>query len=581
MHKWMRAFATLTTAMICVGCSDIETGPNISGVDVMSISEVRVQPSTDSIFIADTVRVTDRLQLRGVAIGRSGADLSVDRFVWHSSDVTVATVDSFGVVTPVRPGSVEISASAYRVGRATVVVLPEVRSVTLTAPATQALDGDTIQLLARAFGYDSKPITRRFLWSSGTPSVATVDSTGRVVFVSAGAVTIAVSTGGKSANILLSALAQELLSVDAGGDFGCGIATRGRSFCWGLGHLGQLGSVADSSCYGDRPTSNDQCAIAPKRMEVSGLQWSSASTGEDFGCGIVQQQLYCWGNDAAGQLGDGRTAPRSTPQLATVGNERFTILTAGSQHACTLNLTGLAYCWGKDSTGQLGDNRRINSSTPIPVVGTDGLANSALRFSAISAGVGHTCAVQVGGRVFCWGDASRGALGNATRVTSEVPLAINSAETFASVSAGGSHTCGLTTAGAVYCWGNNASGQIGVNPTGVDFLSPVFVGSGYTSISAGDNFTCAIASGRSVQCWGSNAFGQLARGEGNPSGISATPQGISSGLSFNSVSAGRRHACAVATSGGTWCWGSNIYGALGNSLQAAVRSVPERIARLR
>jgi alpha-tubulin suppressor-like RCC1 family protein len=159
---------------------------------------------------------------------------------------------------------------------------------------------------------------------------------------------------------------------------------------------------------------------------------------------------------------------------------------------------------------------------------------------------------------------------------------VSSAESFASISAGKFHSCALTTSGTAYCWGSNTFGQLGVGQSGGDRLLPVSVGGGYTAITAGDDFTCALTSARTVRCWGANGYGQLGRGEANPTGVGATPQDIVSNKQFISVSAGRRHVCAVAADGGgTWCWGSNMLGALGNSLQAAVRSVPERVARLR
>lgn len=582
MRKWTRLVVSFGILSSATACSEIETGPNISGVDVMSISAVRIEPGVDTIYVGDIVGPSDVVRLKGVAIGRSGAPLTVSKFVWQSSDESVAVVDSSGLVRAVREGSTEISASAYRVGRATIFVMPEVAKVAITALASQPTIGDTVQLLARAFTWNDSILPRKFAWSSSNPAVGSVDSTGRFVAKSSGNTVVIASAGGKSSSIRIDVVAQELFAVEAGGDFACGIATGGVGYCWGDGETAQLGSVADSLCRGDLFAQADRrCAIAPKRLARPDLAFTAISAGENFGCAIAAQLLYCWGDGFYGQLGDGRVSERSTPQLATVGTEKFVSLSAGAFHACALNLTGAAFCWGKDSTGQLGDNRRVHSTTPIPVVGTDGLAANALRFIAISAGRHHTCAIQTQGRAYCWGDGVRGALGTASRASNDVPSSVSSTESYSSIASGSSHTCGVTNGGALYCWGSNDFGQLGLGASGTDQLSPVLVGSGYTTVTAGDNFTCALTSSHAVHCFGSNAFGQLGRGEGNPSGIGDTPKTIVSGLTFNSITAGRRHACAVAISGGTWCWGSNIYGALGNSHQAAIRSVPERVAQLR
>jgi hypothetical protein len=114
----------LTLGLCSLACTDPDDlGPNISGIGGEGIVKVAIIPATTTVLIGDTVRVTDRVRLQGVAYGRMNGPIDVDRFVWRSSDSTVATVDSTGVVTPIRAGEVEITASAYRVGRARVLVL--------------------------------------------------------------------------------------------------------------------------------------------------------------------------------------------------------------------------------------------------------------------------------------------------------------------------------------------------------------------------------------------------------------------------------------------------------------------------
>ena len=746
-----------------VSCSQGELGPNISNVDGTAIVSVRIQPSVDTILIPDTVRASDRLQLRGVATGRTGGDITVDRFVWRSSDPTVARVDSFGLVTPVRTGSVEITASAYKVGTARVVVLPAsnrivvtpradtifidepvtattdsarlraqaydgagvavtgvryswqssapatasvdstglaralsfglttltvrgngaqatvsllvrprteriaiapgvdtifvddpivaakdtarpaplafdiagrpllsgvrfswqsaaptvatvdsagvvraralgtttltlraalseatatmnvlpvVRNVTLSSPLAQVLDGDTLQLTARAFDYLSQPMARRFVWRSSSPGVATVDSMGRVIFVSPGTATFTATSAFRSSAVAVTALPRQLLMVDAGGDFACGITPLGRGYCWGRGDIGQLGSVADSTCFNDDGV-RLPCTLEPKHME-GGVEFGIIAAGDRAVCGVsAQRLLYCWGDDAFGQIGNGGAGGGPVPALATVGSERFTTVTAGGAHACALNLLGAAYCWGKDESGQLGDILDVNSTTPIPVVGPTGRPSDALRFTKISAGASHTCAVTVDGAAFCWGEGQFGALGNGQSTSRDFPVAVAGTEPFREVSAGRDHSCAVAASGNLYCWGSNDSAQVG-QPAAVRLKDvPTIVGSGYTAVSAGDYFTCALTTAKTVNCWGRNSLGELGRGEPNPRGTHGTPAGVVPVVPFVSVSVGRRHACALGTDGQTYCWGSNMLGALGNQLQAAVRTTPQKVARPR
>ncbi|HEX4934251.1 MAG TPA: hypothetical protein VFV33_13770, partial [Gemmatimonadaceae bacterium] len=278
------------------------------------------------------------------------------------------------------------------------------------------------------------------------------------------------------------------------------------------------------------------------------------------------------------EIGNGGKGSGGRPALATVMSERFTQVSAGANHACAVTVAGFAFCWGRDELGQLGDNRRINSTTPIPVVGPNGLQASALQFSDISAGDAHTCGITIQGAAYCWGNGAFGQLGNGQLGASDVPVPVQGALVFTSVSAGANHSCAVTTGGALYCWGSNERGQLGVPSGPTVITTPVLVGQGYSAVSAGALFTCALTTTQAVHCFGSNRYGQLGRGEGNPSGQSAVPTNVVSGLSFRSITAGNRHVCALATDGDTYCWGSNVFGALGNELQAAVRAIPQKVA---
>lgn len=575
------ALAGMVVLAVGAGCSD-ERGPNISGLDDYAITRVVVQPTVDTILISEKVTPSDQVTMRAVAMSRVGSPINNLRYVWTSSDPSVAVVDTGGVVRAVGLGTAEISASAAKIGKATVAVMPVVARVSASSPATQVLAGDTIQLVARAFDYADAPMARSFAWRSSAPNVATVDSlTGRVIFRSTGSATFTASSAFRSGTVTVTALSRALLSVDVGGDVACGLTALGRGYCWGAEGAGKLASSADSSCASDAYAAGGACTLEPKRIVSPAIDFRVVSAGGTFGCGVsAQQMLFCWGDGTFGQIGWGRLGSSPIPALATVGSERFTTVTAGEAHACALNLTGLAYCWGLDELGQLGDNRRVNSTTPIPVVGENGQPSSAIRFTRISAGANHTCAIDAGGAAYCWGVGLRGALGIGSRIASDVPARVSSNESFREISAGRDHSCAVTTGGNMYCWGGNGLGQLGTDTTVVQRLTPVLVGSGYTAVSAGDSFTCALTTAGDVRCWGWNGYGQLGRGEGSVSfnDFHVSPATVTGGHRFTSVSAGWRHACGLASDGNTYCWGSNMMGALGNQLQAALRTSPVRVA---
>jgi len=310
------------------------------------------------------------------------------------------------------------------------------------------------------------------------------------------------------------------------------------------------------------------------------LSFTTISAGGNFGCGVAtDQHLYCWGNDTFGQIGNGQDGAGQTPKLATVKTERFTTVTAGAHHACALNLVGTAYCWGSDSLGQLGDAGAINSTTPIPI------ADTTKQFRAISAGARHTCGVVVNGSAYCWGDGTSGQLGNGSPSATSVPVLVSGGLSFVAISAGDSHTCAIDTSGNMYCWGANSAGQLGTGAAGAAQLVPVLVAGagGFESLSAGAFHTCGIANAQ-LRCWGERLYGQVGDGSFGQIPVSA-PTVVSppSSVPFQarSVSAGARHTCAVTTVGETWCWGSNLFGTLGNEYQAAMRAIPQLVARPR
>ncbi len=150
------------------------------------------------------------------------------------------------------------------------------------------------------------------------------------------------------------------------------------------------------------------------------------------------------------------------------------------------------------------------------------------------------------------------------------PAASAATTAAAAIDTGGEHACALTSSGGVKCWGWNYVGQLGDGTT-TDRLTPVDVSglsSGVTAISAGTWYTCALTSSGGVKCWGSNHDGFLGDGTTTdrltPVDVvdSSSLSGLLSGVT--AIAAGYRHTCALTTSGGVKCWGYNPDGQLGD-----------------
>jgi alpha-tubulin suppressor-like RCC1 family protein len=158
------------------------------------------------------------------------------------------------------------------------------------------------------------------------------------------------------------------------------------------------------------------------------------------------------------------------------------VAAARGSHSCALIRSGALKCWGNNEAGQLGDGTANNSSVPVDVIGMN------MGVQTMSAGGGTTCAVTREARAICWGSNSRGQLGPAaTGAGSATPVEVTGLADVAMVSVGSSHACAVTATGAVWCWGNNNAGQLGNNAT-TDSPSPVLangLGAGAASVSAG------------------------------------------------------------------------------------------------
>ena len=241
-------------------------------------------------------------------------------------------------------------------------------------------------------------------------------------------------------------------AVSPGRDHTCGITTAGAAYCWGRNTFGILADGGD----GSGPYRTSPAAVVGK------MTFATARTGDFHTCGLTAEgAAYCWGLNDAGQLGDGTALAlhqgRSSPVPVT-GGMSFTTVSAGSRYTCAVTADGGAYCWGDNRAGQLGDGTTTSRSSPTLVAGS-------LSFAAVSTGGGHTCALTPTGAAYCWGDNRAGQLGDGTKTDQSSPVPVAGGLSFASVSTGFNHTCGVTTAGAAYCWGANDHGQLGDGTT--------------------------------------------------------------------------------------------------------------------
>jgi alpha-tubulin suppressor-like RCC1 family protein len=245
-------------------------------------------------------------------------------------------------------------------------------------------------------------------------------------------------------------------------------------------------------------------------LEVSGAaQWQQLQAGWGHTCGLtLGGEMYCWGSNANGQVGDGTDIPRTSPTLVN-GGMQFVEISVGYLHSCALALDGRAYCWGSNIYGEVGDSTHERRAEPTPVLGDH-------RFASIAAGGGpchgHTCAVTTAGDTYCWGRNYQREI-TSSEVLLPYPVLLESDPGLVAFAIGGGAVCGLTADGALYCWGSGIYGQMGTGSTGsVEIPTAIRPDLAFASVSAGQYHTCAVTVDGASYCWGYNGEGQLGNG---------------------------------------------------------------------
>lgn len=342
-----------------------------------------------------------------------------------------------------------------------------------------------------------------FSFSAGWPSCAI--EAGKAYCWAPGSVPVAVNTRG-----VLNG--KTLTQISTGPGYACALDTSGAAYCWGANQWGQLGFGVLGSSVVPVPVDTKGVLAGKKLVRISAAEQEACaldSTGH----------AYCWGLNTGGELGDGGTAnsdiPVAVDTSGALAGKRLTQISAGNAYACAVDTTGAAYCWGFGHNGELGNGGSTSSSVPVSVDASGVLAGKKLVGISASELGGSTCAVDAGGSAYCWGENLEGQLGDDSTNGSAVPVAVDTSgvltgKTLTQVTAGSVYTCALDSAGAAYCWGDNLQGQLGDNsrdssavPVAVD-TSGALAGKALTQVSAGGlSLACAMSTSGAVYCWGS------------------------------------------------------------------------------
>lgn len=347
-----------------------------------------------------------------------------------------------------------------------------------------------------------------------------------------------------------------------------GLTDDGTVYSWGVGFHGELGTgVGVDEKLTPSPIVLPALAAGDYVVQVSmGSEHALAVT--------AQGTVLAWGRNESGQLGLGDDTTRTTPTVVPasafpgLSTARIVAVSAsGADHSLALSSSGQVFAWGWNGFGQVGDNSTVDRLSPVRVID-----NSA---TSISGGNGYSFAVTSAG-VYSWGINLYGQLGNGTTSNGLAPAlaaafpGLASGERIVEVAAGGDHVLAVSSGGTIYSWGDDGYGQLGLGAGDDSRTTPAIVavpglasGDVAESVDAGEGYSLARTAVGSLYMWGFNSNGQLGFGDTDdrdqPEPVTAFPA-VLDAAPISAASAGHDGAVFVSSTGGVY--GSGRFGGL-------------------
>ena len=345
-----------------------------------------------------------------------------------------------------------------------------------------------------------------------------------------------------------------IASVTTDGDSMVAITTTGDLYTWGRNQYGQIGNGKSGK---------DEVQTTP--VKVLSNMASAAMTQGTNGRGVIAAiatngDLYTWGRNEYGQVGNGKSGTDEVQKTPVKILSNVASLTENGGPIAAITTTGDLYCWGTNWFGQVGNGTREHQTKPVKVLSN---VLSVLTSST-------TLAVTANGDLYAWGYTEMGQVGNGKQMPEDsqtTPVKVLS--DVVSVTASHTNTAAITTNGDLYCWGQNGDYQIG-NGSFRTQATPFKVLSNVASFtnSIGSN-PAAVTKNGDLYTWGNNAEGQIGNGQG---GFTDDPlsggmkQKTPVKVLSNVVSASIIDdvSSAVTKNGDLYCWGNNELGSVGN-----------------
>ncbi|MFJ6185256.1 RCC1 domain-containing protein [Streptomyces sp. NPDC092295] len=330
-----------------------------------------------------------------------------------------------------------------------------------------------------------------------------------------------------------------------------------RLKAWGNNRAGQLG---DGTWTDFRTSATTVLGLTSAEVVKIAAGGKSSATGHGLAL-LTDRTVQSWGANNSGQLGDGSVFSHNAPGQV-VNLSHATDIAAGGTHSLALLADQTLVAWGQNNYGQLGNGTNMDSSVPVRVEGLN-------KVIAIAAGLSHSLALREDGTVWAWGHNTNGQLGDGTSASRNVASRVSELAGVTLIAAGANHNFALVggpgSGGVVMAWGHNATGQLGDDST-TNRYTPVKTQDAWSGdvsrIAAGCHHSLAVTGPDStLHAWGKNTSGQLGDGTTDQRN---TPVSVPGLTGVQLVAGGREHTIALLGDNTVRSWGANSSGQLGN-----------------
>jgi alpha-tubulin suppressor-like RCC1 family protein len=339
-------------------------------------------------------------------------------------------------------------------------------------------------------------------------------------------------------------------SLGVGGAHSLAVTASGQLYAWGNNGSGRLGDGTTTN----RRLPKAITTVAPVKMAAGGTDFTTLL--------LTDGTVYGMGSNVD-RAADGTTTTRLVPtRVGTLSGIVQVSTRPNSRFAAALKSDGTVFAWGSNGSGQLGSGTSG---------GTAGVTQAGITGAvAISAGGAHMLALKADGTVWSWGNNANGQLGDGTMAMRTSPVPVSSLTGVVAIAAGSGSSMAIRADGTLWAWGYNLDGRLGDGTT-TNQLVPIQVLSGVAKVVHYVDTLVRKTDG-TLWGWGLNASGRLGDGTNTPRPL-AVPIPMADAFDFTMAG----FSLALTSTGEVWSWGYNASGQLGDGWSRESWS-PQRVS---